>query len=128
MEMSVVEPLFELVGCASQPRLSERPLLDAERAGELSEVFGLLANDTRLRMVHALAREGELNVTDLARAIGMSAQAVSNQLRRLVDRGIVAWRREGASVRYRIVDPCVVSLLDLAWCVSVSGVPSEEQP
>lgn len=87
--------------------------------------FKLLASDTRLRMVHALAREGELNVTDLAQATGMSAQAVSNQLRRLVDRGIVAWRRDGASVRYRIVDPCVVSLLDLAWCISASGIQGQ---
>jgi ArsR family transcriptional regulator, lead/cadmium/zinc/bismuth-responsive transcriptional repressor len=125
--MSVVEPLFELVGCAPQPPLTQRPLLDRERAGELSEVFKLLANDSRLRMVHALAREGELNVTDLAQTTEMSAQAVSNQLRRLVDRGIVAWRREGASVRYRIVDPCVVSLLDLAWCISVSGNPRQGQ-
>jgi ArsR family transcriptional regulator, lead/cadmium/zinc/bismuth-responsive transcriptional repressor len=125
--MSVVEPLFELVGCAPQPPLTQRPLLDRERAGELSEVFKLLANDSRLRMVHALAREGELNVTDLAQMTEMSAQAVSNQLRRLVDRGIVAWRREGASVRYRIVDPCVVSLLDLAWCISVSGNPRQGQ-
>jgi DNA-binding transcriptional ArsR family regulator len=123
--VAVVEPLFELVGCAPQLPLSERPLLDPERAGELSDVFKLLANDTRLRMVHALAREGELNVTDLAHATGVSAQAVSNQLRRLVDRGILAWRRDGVSVRYRIVDPCVVSLLDLAWCITVSGGEDE---
>jgi DNA-binding transcriptional ArsR family regulator len=102
-------------------------LLEPERAGALGEVFKLLASDTRLRMVHALVREGELSVTELADATDLSMQAVSNQLRRLVDRRILAWRRDGASVRYRIVDPCVVSLLDLAWCVTVSGVDGEER-
>jgi DNA-binding transcriptional ArsR family regulator len=126
--MTAVEPLFELVGCEPPLPLRERPLLDPERAGALGDVFKLLANDTRLRMVHALVREGELNVTELADATGLSMQAVSNQLRRLVDRGILAWRRDGSSVRYRIVDPCVVSLLDLAWCITVSSVDGEERP
>ncbi len=39
----------------------------------------------------------------------MRPQAVSNQLQRLLDRGILGSRREGNSIIYRIVDPCVIS-------------------
>ena len=41
----------------------------------------------------------------------LKPQAVSNQLRRLVDRGILASRRNGSNIHYRIVDPCVTVLL-----------------
>jgi DNA-binding transcriptional ArsR family regulator len=48
----------------------------------------------------------------------MTPQAVSNQLQRLVDREILAARRVGNSVFYRIADPCVSSLLDLGLCLT----------
>jgi len=76
-----------------------------------------MANDTRLRLLHALAREGELGVSALAREVGMKPQAISNQLQRLADRGILDSRRNGNGVLYRIVDPCVVNLLDQGWCL-----------
>ncbi|MGH9235869.1 MAG: ArsR/SmtB family transcription factor [Acidimicrobiales bacterium] len=98
--------------------LAERDLLPYEAAGRLARTFQVLGNDTRLRLLHALAREGELSVGDLAGAIGMKAQATSNQLQRLVDRGIVASRREGTRVIYRIEDPCVPQLLELALCLT----------
>jgi DNA-binding transcriptional ArsR family regulator len=81
-------------------------------------VFKVLANDTRLRLLHALARAGELSVGDLATAITMKPQAVSNQLQRLVNRGNLRSRRDGNSVIYRIVDPCVISLLDQGLCLA----------
>jgi DNA-binding transcriptional ArsR family regulator len=102
---------------AGKPELAERPLVSAETASGLARLFKLLANDTRLRLVHALHREGEVCVTDLAARVEMTPQAVSNQLQRLVDRGILAARRDGNRVRYRIADPCVVGLLDLGFCL-----------
>jgi len=68
-------------------------------------------------MLHALTRAGEICVTDLAAALEMKPQAISNQLQRLVDRGMVASRRNGNNIFYRIVDPCVVSLLDRGLCL-----------
>jgi DNA-binding transcriptional ArsR family regulator len=47
----------------------------------------------------------------------MKPQAISNQLQRLVDKGMVASRRNGNNIFYRIVDPCVVSLLDSGLCL-----------
>lgn len=100
------------------PTLSERELLQPVKAGALAGTFKMLANDSRLRILHALARAGELCVTELATAVAMSPQAVSNQLQRLTDRKVVAARRDGLFVYYRLDDPCVVELLDLAFCLT----------
>lgn len=103
--------------CPPKPDLSERPLLTLEQAGNLAGVFKVLANDTRLRLLHAVARNSEICTTDLAEAVAMKSQAVSNQLQRLLDLGIVASRRSGNNIYYRIVDPCVLSLLDQGLCL-----------
>ena len=91
-------------------------------------VFSVLANDTRLRILHALIRAKELCVTDLSTSIGMKPQAVSNQMQRLADLGIVASRREGNTIRYRLIDQCVRSLLDQGLCLmeGVSSPPSKD--
>lgn len=104
--------------CAPRPPLKDRPLLSPIQAGGLASVFKVLANDTRLRLLHALIRAGELCVTDLATALGMRPQAVSNQLQRLSDLGVLASRREGNSIHYRVVDRCVMSLLDQGLCLT----------
>lgn len=108
----------EPVCCSPKPKLSKRPLLSVEQASELEDIFKMLGNDTRLRMLHALVRAGELCVGDLAETLKLTPQAVSNQLQRLSDRGIVESRRNGLQIHYRIVDSCVVSLLDQGWCLT----------
>lgn len=95
----------------------ERPLIDPTQAAALGRLFKVFANDTRLRLLHALERSGELCVTDLCAVVGLAPQAVSNQLQRLADRGIVAARREGTRLYYRIADPCVAGFLDLGMCL-----------
>ena len=104
-------------GCCATPSLKERPLLMPSQAGGLAAVLEVLANDTRLRLLHALVRADELCVTDLAASLGMKPQAVSNQLQRLSDLGILASRRDGNSIYYRLVDLCVRSLLDQGLCL-----------
>jgi DNA-binding transcriptional ArsR family regulator len=103
--------------CCAKPDLKSRPLLSPIQAGGLAAVFKVLANDTRLRLLHALVRADELCVTELAESVGMKPQAVSNQLQRLSDLGILASRRDGTSIHYRVVDLCVRSLLDQALCL-----------
>lgn len=98
--------------------LSERPLIGAGQAAEVADLFKVLASDTRLRLLHAIARDGEVRAGDLALAVGMTQQAVSNQLQRLVDRRICATRRAGTAILYRIIDPCVVSLLNYGVCLA----------
>src|SRR6476469_10834713 len=90
--------------CCAKPALEDRPLLSPIQAGGLAAVFKVLANDTRPRLLHALVRADELCVTDLAAAVGMKPQAVSNQLQRLSDLGTLGSRRDGNNVYYRLVD------------------------
>lgn len=104
--------------CPPKPALEDRALITVEQATGLESLFKVVANSSRLRLLHALARAGELCVTDLANAVSMTPQAVSNQLQRLADRGILASRRNGINIHYRIVDPCVVSILDLGLCLT----------
>jgi len=99
--------------CLSEmPSLSEPPLLSAKTAAELAAVFETLANDTRLRVLHAMVQGAESSTTQLAVKVGMKPQAISSQLKRLADRRIVERRREGNQVLYSIVDPCVIDLLE----------------
>jgi DNA-binding transcriptional ArsR family regulator len=98
--------------------LKERALISPEQTAALKELFKVLANGTRLRILHALARSDELCVGELAVTVGMKTQTVSNQLQFLADRGILGSRRHGTSIVYRIVDPCVPNLLDLGLCLN----------
>ncbi len=104
--------------CPPLPPIGDRPIISPPEATRLEAIFKVLANATRLRMLHALVREPDLSVSALAEAIAMKPQAVSNQLRRLVDRGIVAPRRDGNHIRYRVVDACTVGLLDQGLCLA----------
>ena len=105
------------IPCPGKPRLGNRPLLSGEQATRLMRLFKVLANDTRLRLLHALVRAGELCVSDLAQTLNMRPQAVSNQLQRLADRGILSALRHGNHIRYRVVDPCVENLIDRGLCL-----------
>jgi ArsR family transcriptional regulator, lead/cadmium/zinc/bismuth-responsive transcriptional repressor len=113
--------------CPSKLALEERILLSDVQALNLEGTFKTLGNATRLRLLHALVRSGELCVGELGDKLGMKQPAVSNQLRQLSDRGIVEARREGLQMFYRIVDPCVVSLLNLGWCLTEDAAKRIEQ-
>lgn len=98
------------------PHLTGELLTEPTAAG-LADLFKVLANDNRLRILHAIHLAGELSTSDIADAVDASQQAVSNQLQRLADQRIVQPRREGQRVLYRIVDPCVPGLMDLGVCL-----------
>lgn len=108
--------------CPPKPRIAERPLLDSAQALALSEVFKGLACDSRLKILDTLVRAGELCVTDLAAALGMSLPAVSSQLRGFSGLGILGVRRSGTRHYYRVVDPFVVQLLDQVICLQKDSV------
>ena len=93
-------------------------MLSFHIAGEQALGVKVLANDTRLRLLHALVKRPGLSVTALAATVGMKPQAVSNQLKRLVDKSILHNVRNGANIHYRIADPCIISLLDQGLCLT----------
>src|SRR3982751_228282 len=88
--------------CSSRSPLGERPLLGFVEAVKVMALFKVLANDTRIRILHHIVRSGEATVTDIARTLAMKPQAVSNQLVRLSDTRMLASRREGNNVFYRV--------------------------
>ena len=82
-----------------------------------AELVTVLLNETWLQLLNAMARVGERCVSDLASDVGLSVQAVTNQVTRLVDQRIVVARRDGTRLYYTVVDPCVATLLDRGLCV-----------
>jgi len=103
--------------CSNRPRIGERPALSDLLATEMEGLFKVLANRTRLRMLHTMVCCQEICVGELADRLGMKPQAVSNQLQRLVDRRIVSSRRSGSNIFYKFVDPCLQILLERGLCL-----------
>jgi len=104
--------------CPPKSDIPSRPLLDVQEAQSLERLFGVLASETRLRLLHALMIQEDPCMGDLAESVGMKPAAVSNQLRRLVDMGILATRRHGNHIHYRIVDNCIAKLLYHGLCLN----------
>jgi ArsR family transcriptional regulator len=71
------------------------------------------ADETRLKIL-CLLREGEACVHDIVDALDVSQSGVSHQLRVLRDARLVAHRRDGRHVYYRLADAHVRDLLDNA--------------
>jgi len=71
--------------------------------------FKALSDPVRLKLIIAL-EEGEKNVTQLVEATGRLQTNVSRQLQHLMDSGIVARRRQGPFVYYRIADKAIFDL------------------
>ncbi len=95
------------------PVLTDRPLVGDDEAAHLVTLFRVLASETRLRILHAIARAGEASVSDLADSVGASTQSVSNHLQRMAGQQIVTTRRDGTRIYYRLVDPRVGELMEL---------------
>ncbi|WP_018112135.1 ArsR/SmtB family transcription factor [Thermus igniterrae] len=81
---------------------------------EASLLLKALSDPTRMRLLLALGAAGELCVCDLALVVGVSVSAVSHQLRLLRQARLVAFRREGKQVYYRLADAHVARLLQEA--------------
>ncbi|WJX98609.1 metalloregulator ArsR/SmtB family transcription factor [Curtobacterium sp. 458] len=68
------------------------------------EVFAMLADATRVKIILALRNSDELSVNRLAEVVGKSAPAVSQHLAKLRLARMVSTRREGTTVFYRLTD------------------------
>lgn len=89
-------------------------VLDRGQAGEVAELFRLLGDPGRVRLLSALLEAGELCVCDLAAVIDMTESSVSHSLRLLRTAGVVRRRRAGRQVFYGLDDAHVRLLLDLS--------------
>ncbi len=97
-------------------KIGDRDALDLieQRQEITAKFFHGLSDLTRLRIVEMLLDEGEQNVSDLVAALGQSQGRISNHLACLRWCGYVDSRREGKFVYYRVSDPRVRQLIELA--------------
>lgn len=78
----------------------------------LTQVFKLLADESRLKILLALAQDGELHVSALCELLGQQQPAVSHHLTLLRMTGMVGFRRAGKHNFYRLESGLVRDLLE----------------
>ncbi|MCI4658478.1 ArsR/SmtB family transcription factor [Cryobacterium zhongshanensis] len=83
-----------------------------QNVADLSDVFGLLGEPNRVRILISLLN-GPMCVRDLAAAINLSESAVSHALRLLRTHRVVEVHRTGRVAHYEIADSHVRDLLEL---------------
>jgi ArsR family transcriptional regulator len=106
--------------------------LSVDEATRIADLFAVLSDPTRLQVVHALyaSPTGELCVCDLASILKRDDTTISHQLRVLRDRHVVAMRKAGRVVYYRLVDEHIRQLLHMgmAHVSEAASVPVSELP
>lgn len=110
-------PLDRCADPHSEPERAEElraRLPDERTAQELAEIFRVLTDPGRVRLIVALLEGGELCVCDIADATGLSQTACSHNLRLLRSRRLVRYRRQGRNVFYALDDAHIRLLLDVA--------------
>jgi DNA-binding transcriptional ArsR family regulator len=78
---------------------------------EAADLFRLLADPGRLRLLLLLAARGEVSVGELADTLGRHLSTTGNQLMLLHRGRVVGRRREGRKILYRISSPFVAEVL-----------------
>lgn len=95
------------------------------------EVFSMLADATRVRIVLLLDAHGELPVNHLADVLDKSPASVSQHLAKLRMARMVTTRQEGQRVFYRLVDEHASQLVRDAIHQaehSLDGIPRHHRP
>ncbi len=96
------------------PAESVEAELTGVEAQALAELFRMLGDPGRVRILFALAEAGELRVGDICTAVAAPESSVSHALRLLRTAGIVRNRRDGRNVYYGLDDAHVRLLLELS--------------
>ncbi|TCJ00915.1 transcriptional regulator [Aeromicrobium sp. IC_218] len=79
-----------------------QPMPSADEVDLAVEVFRMLSDGTRLRLLWCLTQRPEMSVNDLAAAVDKSATSVSQHLAKLRLARLVQTRRDGVSILYRL--------------------------
>jgi len=86
-------------------------ILDEELLYNLSELFKIFGDNTRIKILCALF-QAEMCVCDIAAVLGMSQSAVSHQLRILKQARLVKNRKDGKVVYYSLSDEHIKHIFD----------------
>jgi len=96
------KPTTKKSGESGGQALATMPPVSEQAVRELAQVFKLLSDETRLRILLYLAQNNELHVTDLCTRLGQSQPAVSHHLALLRVSGLIESRREGKHNFYSV--------------------------
>lgn len=99
---------------ADKVAVARNRLLAGDEVARLTDLFKLLGDATRLRILYALVEAGELCVCDISAVVGVPETSVSHALRLLRMAGVVRGRKDGRMSYYAIEDHHVRLVLDLA--------------
>jgi rhodanese-related sulfurtransferase len=94
--------------------------------GQFARVGKALANPARLELLDLLA-QGERSVEELAETAGMKVSNTSAQLRALAGAGLVASRRDGVRIYYRLADQNVGAFVGQVQDFAASRLAEAEQ-
>lgn len=72
-----------------------------------ADICQTLANPKRLQILHLL-RKGELSVGAMVKALGIAKANLSQHLSVMRQKGVLAARREGTTIYYRLATPHIV--------------------
>ena len=89
-------------------------MIPNDEANQLTELFRLLGDPTRVQILYALVEVGELCVCDLAAVVEAPETSISHALRLLRASGVVRNRKSGRVVYYSLNDAHVRLLLDVS--------------
>jgi ArsR family transcriptional regulator len=100
--------------------MGKREQVEGVSAGEISDEaleliatrFRVLGEPNRLKLIRAL-EGGELSVSGLIEATGLTQANASRHLQTLTQSGILGRRRDGTSVIYHIADPGIFDLCEI---------------
>ena len=95
-----------------------------ETLHRMTDVFKLLADMNRLKIVLALAQDGELHVSALCELLGQSQPAVSHHLTLMRMVGLVGFNRQGKHNFYHLASGHVRDLLEQFFADSGNGQKS----
>ena len=118
-EIAAIEEEEEREGCCEATELHleaisharETLLTNPEIIDRLSELFKVLGDPTRIRILQAL-HDTRLCVCDIAETLNMTQSAISHQLRVLRSARLVKATREGRSVFYTLDDDHVARMFE----------------
>jgi len=77
----------------------------------LAKIMNLVGNETRLKILYLIYKEKNICVCDLSDVLNLSVSAISQQLKKLKEGGLIIDEKQGKTIYYSIKDESLESLL-----------------
>ena len=94
---------------------------DENTLNKLADLFKIMGDNTRMKILYALLQVDEMCVCDLSTVLKKTPSAISHQLRILRQADLVKYRKEGKVVYYSLNDEHVKEILDVGFSHITEG-------